>query len=241
MNKSIYGRACPLCFVVLGLMVLGACTPQQVNEARCAGRLDNPEQHFVEAMQGLERGDTNAAERALEPPLACNEPYAPAHAAQALLYAMRADSHADAAYRQADAERARAALRQAEKHSTTPETRFTYHTTAIRVSTHLQGEDWLAQAERHFQRSQALKVDEKLLPYYRGREAAIYFMGVAFFQGAHDAGRARDLFRQVLDAKREGPGMNRPTQPGVKRTRSPAPSRASPSATRAARSPSSLG
>ena len=192
------------CGVLLGLALLGACATRPPEVARCTAPGDNSTQHFVRAMEALEADKVDAAQRGLERSLVCDETYAPAYAARALLYAKQTASHTDAAYRQTDAGRAMEALAQADERSATPEARFIYHTTAIRVFTHLQGEDWLAQAEQHFQHSQELSVDENALPYYRGREAAIYFMGLASFRGAHDVSRARDLFRQVLDAKREG-------------------------------------
>ena len=192
------------CGVLLGLVLLGACTQRPPQVARCTALGDNATQHVVRAMEALEADRLEVARGSVERALGCDETYAPAYTARALLYAVQAASHDDDAYRQTDTGRALEALEQAEEISATPEARFIYHTTAIRVFTHLQGEDWLAQAEQHFQDSQELSVDENALPYYRGREAATYFMGLAAFRGAHDVTRARALFRQVLDAKRGG-------------------------------------
>ena len=192
------------CGVVLGLVLLGACAARPPEVARCTAPADNPTQHFVRAMENLEADKLDAARGKIDRALVCDETYAPAYTARALFYAMRAASHADTAYRQADAGRALEALAQAKSRNTTSEARFIYHTTAIRVLTHLRGPDWLAQAEQHFQHSQELTVNETALPYYREREAASYFMGLASFRGAHDVSRARALFRQVLDTKRDG-------------------------------------
>jgi len=47
-----------------------------------------------------------------------------------------------------------------------------------------------------------LKVDERKLVYYDGREAASYFMGAAYLE-AREFQRARDMFGDVLAAKAE--------------------------------------
>ena len=187
----------------MGLLLLGACAkPPEV--ARCIAPEDNSVHHFVRAMENLGREDLEAAGRKLDRALYCDDTYAPAHAARALLYAMQSAGHADAAYREADTERALEALEQAEDLASTPEARFVHHTTAIRVFFRIRGKDWLEQAEQHFDKSRELIVDETALPYYEGHEAASYFMGLAYFRGVYRFDRARDLFRAVLDAKPGG-------------------------------------
>lgn len=187
---------------LVGLILLVSCA-RSPKPPRCAAPQDNPAHHFVLAMDYLDEAQLDKARSKLERALFCDENYAPAHAGQALLFAMQAADQTDADYRQSDAKRAMESLAKAKKQSDTPEELFIYHTTAIRVLTVLQGEGWLKQSENHLHQSQKLKVDESLLLYYQGREAALYFMGVAYFRGAHNFNRARELFRQVLDAKRD--------------------------------------
>jgi tetratricopeptide (TPR) repeat protein len=195
-------RYMPWCGPIIVLMLLTACAGPKVVK-RCTDAQDNAPHHVLQAMEQLEAGRLEEARTKLERAIFCDETYPPAYAGRALLLAMQAVRQTDAGYRQVDTGRALAELDQAARRSKTPEDRFIYLTTAIRVLTHLKGEKWLEQAQRHFRQSQELTVDEKKLLYYQGREAAIYFMGVAYYTGVQDFGRARDLFRQVLDAKRE--------------------------------------
>jgi tetratricopeptide (TPR) repeat protein len=155
-------------------------------------------------MTSIEADDLDEARTKLNRAVQCDTRYAPAHAGLALIHALQTTRQANEGYRQADTTQALDALKQARRYSKTPEARFSYHTTAIRVYTALHGEDWLDEATHHYRKSQELQPDESKLPYYQGREVAMYFMGMAYFRGAHDFSRARDLFRQVLDAKREG-------------------------------------
>jgi len=187
---------------MLALVLLAACAGPKVVH-RCTDPQDNASHHVLQAMELLEANRLEEARPKLERAIFCDETYPPAYAAHALLMAMQASRQTDAAYRGVDAGRAMAELEQASRRSKTPEDRFIYHTTAIRVLTLLKGKDWLEQAQRHLRQSQELTVEEKKLPYYQGREAALYFMGVAYYTGVQDFGRARDLFRQVLDARRE--------------------------------------
>lgn len=188
--------------VMLVLLLLTACGGPQV-ATRCTVPQDNAPHHVMQAMESLKAERLEEARTKLDRAIFCDETYAPAYAGRALLLAMQAARQTDASYRQVDVSRTIAELEQTARRSKTPEERFIYHTTAIRAFTHLRGEDWLQQAERHLRHSQELTVDERHLLYYQGREAALYFMGVAYYTGAHDFSRARDLFRQVLDARRD--------------------------------------
>jgi tetratricopeptide (TPR) repeat protein len=188
---------------VVGFLLALGCA-KRPEPARCTAPEDNPAHHFVRAMDNLEAGKLDEARTKLDRGFYCDETYGPVYSGQALLAAMQASRQTDKVYKQADVQRAHAALEQAKRLSKSPEDRFIYHTTALRVLTALRGDKWLEEAEEHWRRSQDLKVDEAKILYYEGREAATYFMGLAYFRGAHNFGRARDLFRQVLDAKRDG-------------------------------------
>lgn len=190
------------CGLMIVLMLLTACAgPKMVK--RCTDPQDNAAHHFLQAMELLEAERLEEARPKLDRAIFCDETYPPAYAARALLLAIEAARQTDAGYQQVDTSHALGELEQAVRRSKTPEDQFISHTTAIRVLTHLKGERWLEQAERHFRQGQELTVDEKTLLYYQGREAALYFMGIAYYSGVQDFGRARDMFRQVLDAKRE--------------------------------------
>jgi tetratricopeptide (TPR) repeat protein len=187
---------------MIGLILLTACAGPQVVK-RCTDSQDNAPHHVLQAMESLEVERLKEARTKLDRAIFCDETYPPTYAGRALLLAMQAVRQTDAGYRQVDAGRTLAELEQAAQRSKTPEERFFYHTTAIRVLTHLKGERWLEQAERHLRQSQELAINEKNLLYYQGREAALYFMGVAYYRSVQDFDRARDLFRHVLDAKRD--------------------------------------
>jgi tetratricopeptide (TPR) repeat protein len=187
---------------MLVLILLTACAgPKLVTQ--CTAPLDNASHHVLQAMELLEAERLDEARPKFDRAMVCDATYAPAYAGRALLLAMQATRQTDAGYRQVEVSRALAELERAAQRSKTSEERFFYHTTAIRVCTRLQGEGWLQQAERHGRQSQELRLDEQRLLYYQGREAALYFMGLAYYRSAQDFGRARDLFRQTLDAKRD--------------------------------------
>jgi len=184
------------------LVVLTACAGPKVVE-RCTSPQDNAPHHVLQAMDLLETEQLEDARAKLDRATFCDDTYPPAYAGRTLLLTMQVVRQTDAGYRQVDRGRALAELEQAARRSKTPEERFFYHTTAIRALMHMKTEKWLEQAERHLRQSQELTVDEKKLLYYQGREAALYFMGVAYYTGAQDLGRARDLFGQVLAATRD--------------------------------------
>jgi hypothetical protein len=73
----------------------------------------------------------------------------------------------------------------------------------------------LDQTENDYKDAMKLKVDENKLLYYEGREAAHYFMGLAFLDG-REFQKARDRFSDVLGSKREGK-WHEPADKGWKR------------------------
>jgi tetratricopeptide (TPR) repeat protein len=188
---------------VTGLLLFAACA-RQADLPRCTAPEDNPQHHFVRGMESLEDEDLEAARSKFDRALYCDADNAPASSGRALLFALQASRQSIEGYQQADIKQALDALNTAKRHSHTPEERFIYHTTAIRVFSAIQGKKWLEEVEWHYRKSQELQVDERQLLYYEGREAAAYFMGVAYYRQAHNFRKARDLFRQVLDAKRDG-------------------------------------
>jgi hypothetical protein len=74
---------------------------------------------------------------------------------------------------------------------------------SIRVHTILKGKGWLNKAEDAFKDGSRLKVDERELVFYQGKEAISYFMGMAYLE-ALEFQKARDSFSNLLNAKREG-------------------------------------
>ena len=94
-------------------------------------------------------------------------------------------------------------LDNAEKQARTDDDRFDCYVASIRVHTILKGKGWLNKAEDAFKDGSRLKVDERELVFYQGKEAISYFMGMAYLE-ALEFQKARDSFSNLLNAKREG-------------------------------------
>lgn len=188
---------------VLALLVSCATTPPGLV---CTSPSDNPDHHFIQAMEYVADQKIQNADRAVSRAIECDQQYAPAYAAQALLYVLRAtDKTEKVEDRQVNAERALKTLVQTKRLSKTNEHRFIYHLSAIRVLGRLQNEGWHAQIQGHLQKAQALRLNNSQLVYYKSPEAADYFVGLACLQDAGDFKCARTHMRQVLDVGHNGP------------------------------------
>lgn len=91
-------------------------------------------------------------------------------------------------------------LEQANKLATSQEDRFIVEVTNIQIQVATKEKGWLEQAEESYARALASTPAEKQLLYYQGKDAAHYFMGLAYLE-AHEFTKARDSFRQALDYK----------------------------------------
>ncbi|OGQ47064.1 MAG: S-layer protein, partial [Deltaproteobacteria bacterium RIFCSPLOWO2_02_44_9] len=154
-------------------------------------------------MELLEQGKAGDAETKFERALYCDDKYSPAHSGLAIVNAEKAKTQKEPGYRQTDVDKAVSHLKHAEKSANTAEDGFAYHLAGLRVDTALKSKDWLDEAEEHFKDAMKAKVDERRLIYYDGKEAAPYFMGVAYLE-AREFQKARDKFSDVLNMKREG-------------------------------------
>ena len=95
-------------------------------------------------------------------------------------------------------------LKKAGKLAESAEDKFDHLVATMRVYSAIKPtKDWLKTAEDAFSDIRDLKVEEKKLTYYQGKEAADYFMGKAYLN-ALEFRQARDKFADVLNAKREG-------------------------------------
>ena len=85
-------------------------------------------------------------------------------------------------------------LKKAGKLAESAEDKFDHFVATMRVYTALKStKDWLKTAEDAFAEIRELKVDERKLTYYQGKEAADYFMGKAYLN-ALEFRQARDKF-----------------------------------------------
>lgn len=198
-------------FIIAALAFSGCAKPA----ARCQSPEDNPEHHYSQGMDLLENNKTKEASEKFDRALYCDDRFGPAHAGMAIISAMKAASDSPE-YRQVDADKAYEHLKAASKHSSSNEDEFAFNVASMRVNTILKQKKWLGEVEDSYKQAMKLKVDERKLIYYDGREAATYFMGVAYLD-AREFQSARDRFSDVLSAKKEGK-WNAPADKEWKRT-----------------------
>ncbi len=123
----------------------------------------------------------------------------------------------DASYRGVEVARVEEYLEKALKLTETDNDRFEYQLAVLRTVTAVKGKDWLDRAEAAYRAAQSLeKLDERRLDYYQGKEAAAYFMGLAYLEG-YQFRKAEDKFRETLDSRKMGK-WNEPADKAWKKT-----------------------
>lgn len=198
----------------LGLLVAAVgCSKPQI---KCTSPEDNPAHHYLRGMELLERGKAKEAETKFERALYCEDGFAPAHGGLAITTALKALGEPEDGHRKVESDKAFGHLKAASKGSKTNEDEFASDMTVIRVNTILKPEGWLKESEKAFNDARKLKLDERMLLYYEGREAADYFLGAAYLEG-REFQKARDSFSEVLNKKKEGK-WNEPADRGWKKT-----------------------
>lgn len=180
--------------------MLAACSAPSV---RCTSPVDNPAYHYLRGMEALEARWIGVAEDHFDRAAYCNNEFSPGYSGLALVMAEKGREERDSGHRAVDVQRMRDNLRLAEKHAEEPADEFYYHLARMRTGILLKEHGWLTEAEDSFGRARELKVDDRQLLYYQGREAADYFMGLAYLE-ARDLPKARDRFAGVLGSRREG-------------------------------------
>ncbi|TAN61432.1 S-layer homology domain-containing protein [bacterium] len=193
------------------LFVAAGCAPKAV---KCDSPEDNPKHHYLSGMNLLEKGKIDDANEKFKRAVYCEDGYGPGYAGMAMVSSLRA-KEAKEGYRQVDIDKAKENLKLAFKNASVLEDEFQAYVASIRVHTTLKTKNWLDQAENDYKDAMKLKVDENKLLYYEGREAAHYFMGLAFLEG-REFQKARDRFSDVLGSKREGK-WHEPADKGWKR------------------------
>lgn len=170
----------------------------------CVTPEDNPQHHYISGMELVDKGDIGGASEKFQRAITCEEGFAPAYAGMAIVNAEKASAkykvQKDAAYMKVDADKAMESLGASAKNANTDEESFAYHVAGIRVDTLLKSGKWLDDAEDHYKAAMKLKVDDRKLLYYDGREAAMYFMGMAYLNGKSFQA-ARDRFSDVINEK----------------------------------------
>lgn len=171
--------------------------------ARCTSPEDNAVHHYLRGMELLENSKLDDAYAKFDRAVYCEDGYGPAYGGLAIVSAYRALSGADAEGRKADTDKAYDQLKRSSKNADTPEDEYAWRVASIRVNTVIKPKNWIEEAESDYKRAMKLKVDENKLVYYDGKEAAGYFMGMAYLE-AREFQPSRDSFALVLNAKREG-------------------------------------
>ncbi|MBI5562611.1 MAG: S-layer homology domain-containing protein [Deltaproteobacteria bacterium] len=191
----------PVVLVALLLLISAGCAK---HVSKCTSPEDNPQHHYLLGMGLLEKGDVTGAEDKFQRAITCEEGFGPAYAGVSLVNTEKAiaryKAQKDAAHMKVDVDRAMESLEASAKNAKDDEDTFAYHVAVIRVDTALKPGKWLDDAEEHYKAAMKLKVDDRKLLYYDGREAAMYFMGRAYLEGkAFQA--ARDRFADVIGEK----------------------------------------
>ncbi len=187
--------------VVLAVsLLLPACSQTPV---RCTSPVDNPAHHYLRGMVALEESDCQIADDTFARAAYCNKEYSPVYSGLALLGAETVREQGDDGHRAVAAQRIRENLKLGKRYANEPADEFHYYLARIRLGFMLKEAGWLRSAEEAFDGARELKLDGQQLLYYQDKEAADYFMGLAYLE-ARDLHRARERFASVLGSKQEG-------------------------------------
>ncbi len=190
----------------------GCATPA----ARCTSPEDNPRHHYLGGMESLEQLKVDQAMAKFDRAVYCEEQFSAAWSGRAIAFAIKARTQQDSGYKGVEVERALESLEKGRKLAETDNDRFENLVAAIRVNNLIKGDNWLAKAEDAYREAMNQKVDERLLDYYQGKEAATYFMGLAYLDG-NEFRKAEDKFRETLGARKDGK-WNEPADQAWKKT-----------------------
>jgi hypothetical protein len=183
---------------------------------RCTAPGDSPKHHYLRGMEALESQNVELATEKFQRALYCEERFSAAYSGMAIADAIKSRTQQDIGFKAVEAERSMENLEKGSKTAETANDRFEYRVAAIRVNNMLKGKQWLENAEESYQEAMGLKLDERLLDYYQGQEAATYFIGLAYLD-AYEFRKAEDRFRDVLGARKDG-RWNEPADRAWKKT-----------------------
>lgn len=187
-----------LCLIIA--LIFG-CASKEV--LKCTLPEDNPEYHYLAGMKAIEKGELDIAIEKFERALYCDRKFSRAYSGLAIAKAEKAKKIKDRDIRKIEIERIENDLKMSKKYAENTSDEFDYYTAKIRIYTTLKTKDWLEEVEKAYYKAVDLKVDETKLTYYEGKEAAHYFMGLAYMD-AFDFEKAKDKFRAVLNSKQTG-------------------------------------
>lgn len=201
-----------LILLALFSVLAGCATPP----ARCTSPEDNPRHHYLRGMEALESLKADLALEKFDRTLYCEEQFSAANSGRAIALALKSRGQSDSNFKAIEVERVMESLEKARKTAETDNDRFEYQVAVIRVNLLLKGDKWLAASEDAYREALNQKLDEKLLDYYQGQEAAIYFMGLAYLE-ACEFRKAEDKFSETLGVRKDGK-WNEPADRAWKKT-----------------------
>lgn len=178
---------------VLGLLLILSACGEQPRQA--VGRLDTPEHHTLRGNDFLAEGDWKAAEASFAQALSLNAAYAPALAGKAVVQAHEAARPGLSAGAREDlTDKAEDTLDAAESNARTDQERLAVHVAGIQVYQLAKPNDWLDDAEDHFDDAVALDKNRS--------DPRPYFYMARAYRDAFELGKAGQLYRQVLSMNR---------------------------------------
>ncbi len=170
-----------LIWVVGFVWLVGGCAPKPITPVSPE---DNPAHHYLMGMELVDKNDLTEASARFERSLKLEPNYAPALAGKALVAAVRTQTEQDIGHKSVELKRALDLLDDAGDEAKGDSQKFIVQVTGIRVYTHATPKKWIKEAERCYKKAQKLdQVKPAELPYYQRKQAADYFMGVAYFKG----------------------------------------------------------
>uniref|UniRef100_A0A7C4AIG5 S-layer homology domain-containing protein n=1 Tax=Thermodesulfovibrio aggregans TaxID=86166 RepID=A0A7C4AIG5_9BACT len=191
-------------FLILLLIFTGlfyGCAQKEIS--KCTLPEDNPEHHYLIGMKALEEGKNELAIEKFQRAIYCDEEFSKSYSGLAIAKAEKTRLIKDSEFKKIEIERIEKDLKTAKKKAVSPAEEFDYYMAKMRSLTALKTNNWLDEIEKAYFNALDIKVDENTLTYYQGKESAHYFMGVAYLE-ALDFEKAKDKFRAVLNAKKEG-------------------------------------
>lgn len=190
-----------LLIIFLALAFLASCAPKKPVPVSVE---DNPTHHYLQGMLAIEKGDYTLAGGKFDRALYLDKKFGPAWAGKSLVLAKKTADEKDAAHKEVDLKETFAALKKAKKYADSKEHKFSVYVTAMRVYTMVKTKGWLDESKDAYDAAMAIEgLNESGLPYYLNRDAADYFMGMAYYE-AHDFRKAEAIFAKILSARGEG-------------------------------------
>lgn len=188
-----------LILLTLFSVITGCATPAP----RCSSPEDNPRHHYLRAMEALEAFKVDLAFEKFDRVLYCDKQFSAAYSGRAVARALKSGLQPDMSFKAIEIDRVLEDLEKGRKAAETDNDRFEYGVAVIRVNRLIKGNNWLGEAESAYRETMNQKVDERLLDYYQGQEAATYFMALAYLE-AYEFRKAEDKLREALAARKDG-------------------------------------